>query len=218
MQVRTQKEENINKMSSSIEEKVSNQIKYNSTNSYMTKVTYSFIEKTKKNEWDVAEELALEDGAEAEKEFTRLREKYSKYKRDLKKKEVSGTSSVAVQKTKKNCEELNYLSWLDKYTPPRKSKTNIEGEFAVSQIASQVEENGGEFPDEQNDDSYQNNKDNSQVNAHADDNEFKPSSLIKNTPKPNNAKEKVKEHLERTEKSNLQESIQTEETSETLSA
>ena len=46
MQVRTQKEENINKMSSSIEEKVSNQIKDNSTNSYMTKVTHTFIEKT----------------------------------------------------------------------------------------------------------------------------------------------------------------------------
>ena len=36
-------------------------------------------------------------GAEAEKEFTKLREEYSRYKRDLKKKEVSRTSSAAVQ-------------------------------------------------------------------------------------------------------------------------
>ena len=58
---------------------------------------------------------------------------------------MSGTPSAAVQKAKKKGEELNYLSWLDKYTQPRKSKTNIEGELAVSQITSQVEENGGEF-------------------------------------------------------------------------
>ena len=95
----------------------------------------------KKNAWNaVAEELELEGSAEAEKEFTKLREKYSRHKRDLKKKEVSGTSSAAVQK-----EGLNYLSWLDKYTQARKSKTNIEGELAVSRIASEVEENGGEF-------------------------------------------------------------------------
>ena len=39
------------------------------------------------NAWNaVAEELGLEDSDEAEKEFTKLREKYSRYKRDLKKK------------------------------------------------------------------------------------------------------------------------------------
>ena len=94
----------------------------------------------KKNAWNaVAGEVGLEDGAEAEKEFTKLREKYSRYKRDLKKKEVSVTSSSPVQKAKKKREELNFLIWLDKYTQPRKSKTNIEGKLAVSQIASQVE-------------------------------------------------------------------------------
>ena len=73
----------------------------------------------KKNAWNaVAEELGLEDGAEAHKEFTKLRERYSRYKQDLKKKEVSGTSSAAVEKAKKKREELNYLSWLDKYTQP----------------------------------------------------------------------------------------------------
>ena len=49
-----------------------------------------------KNSWNAAvEELELEDGAKAEKEFTRLWEKYNRNKRDLKKKEVSGTSSAA---------------------------------------------------------------------------------------------------------------------------
>ena len=53
----------------------------------------------------------------------------------------------------------------------------MEGELAVSQIVSQVEENGGEFSDEQNDDSYQNTEDISQVNVHADGNKLQPSSL-----------------------------------------
>ena len=99
----------------------------------------------------------------------------------------------------------------------------MEGELAVSQIVSQVEENGGEFSDEQNDDSYQNTKDIisqvnahadisqvnahadisqvnahadiSQVNAHADGDEFELSSLIESTPKPNNAKKKRKKEV-----------------------
>ena len=68
---------------------------------------------------------------------------------------MSRTCSAAIQKVKKKHEEINYLSWLDKYTQPQNSKTNIEGELTVSQIASQVEENGGEFSqnDEQNYDS-----------------------------------------------------------------
>ena len=74
-----------------------------------------------------------------------------------------------------------------------------------------MEENGGEFSDEQNNDSYQNTEDISQVKAHADGNEFEPSSLTGSTPKPNNAKEKEKKKLKRTEKSNRQESIETEE-------
>ena len=68
---------------------------------------------------------------------------------------MSGTCSAAIQKVKKKHEEINYLSWFDKYTQPQNSKTNIEGELAVSQVASQVEENEGEFSqnDEQNYDS-----------------------------------------------------------------
>ena len=90
-------------------------------------------------------------------------------------------------------------------------KKNIEGELAVSQIASQVKDNGGEFSDEQTDDSYQSTEDISQVNTHADGNEFEPSFLIESTPKPNNAKEKEKKNLKLTEKGNHQESIETEE-------
>ena len=55
-----------------------------------------------------------------------------------------------------------------------------------------MEENGDEFSDEQNYDSFQNTKDISQVGAHADGNEFEPSSLTQSTLKPNNAKEKEK--------------------------
>ena len=165
-----------------------------------------------KNPWNaVAEEVGLEGGAEAEKKFIKWRKKQSRYKRDVKKKEVSGTSSAAVQKAKKKREGVNYLSWLDIYTQPRKSKKSIEGELAVSQIASQVKENGGEFSDEQTDDSYQSTEDISQVNAHADGNEFEPSFLIESTPKPNNAKEKEKKNLKLTEKGNHQESTETEE-------
>ena len=139
MQIQTQKEENINKMSSNMEEEALS----NCVQQY--KVLYDKSHKDlhrkdiKKNAWNtVAEEVGLEDGAEAEKEFTKLREKCSRYKRDLKKKDVSGTYSAAVQKAKKKREELNYLSWLDIYTQPPKSKINIEGKLAVSQIASQV--------------------------------------------------------------------------------
>ena len=139
MQIRTQKEENINKMSSNMEEEALS----NCVQQY--KVLYDKSHKDlhrkdiKKNAWNtVAEEVGLEDGAEAEKEFTKLREKCSRYKRDLKKKDVSGTYSAAAQKAKKKREELNYLSWLDIYTQPPKSKINIEGKLAVSQIASQV--------------------------------------------------------------------------------
>ena len=81
MQIQTQKKENINKMSSSVaEEALSNCVQ-------QYKVLYDKNQKDfhrkdiKKNAWNaVAEELGLEDGAEAEKEFTKLREKYSRYK------------------------------------------------------------------------------------------------------------------------------------------
>ena len=174
MQIRTQKEGNINEMSLSMEEEALSNCK-----GLYDKSHKDFHRKDiKKNTQNaVAEEIGLEVGAKAEKEFTKLREKYNRYKRDLKKKEVSDISSAVVQKAKKKREELNYLSWLDKYTQPQKSKTNIEGELTVSQIASQVEENGGEFSDEQNDDSYQNTEDISQVNVHADGNKLQPSSL-----------------------------------------
>ena len=82
MQIRTQKEENTNKMSSSIEEEaLSNCVQ-------QCKVLYDknykdFHRKDiNKNSWNaVAEEVGLKDGAEA-----KLKERYNKYKRDLKKK------------------------------------------------------------------------------------------------------------------------------------
>ena len=55
-----------------------------------------------------------------------------------------------------------------------------------------MEERGGEFLDEHNDDGYQNTKAISKVKSHADGNKFQASSLIESTPKPNNAREKEK--------------------------
>ena len=125
MQIRTQKEENINKMSFSMEEEALS----NCLEQY--KILYEKSHKDfhrkdiKKNTWNAAaEEVGLEYGAEAEKEFTKLREKYSRYKQDLKKKEELGISSTPAQKAKKKREELNYLSWLDKYNRKNEKLTS----------------------------------------------------------------------------------------------
>ena len=72
-----------------------------------------------------------------------------------------------------------------------------------------MEENGGELSDEQNYDSFQNTKYISQVSAHADGNEFESSSLTQST--QTTRKKKKKNKLKRTEKSNCQEIIDTEE-------
>ena len=125
MQIRTQKEENINKMSFSMEEEALS----NCLEQY--KILYEKSHKDfhrkdiKKNTWNAAaEEVGLEHSAEAEKEFTKLREKYSRYKQDLKKKEELGISSTPAQKAKKKREELNYLSWLDKYNRENEKLTS----------------------------------------------------------------------------------------------
>ena len=60
-----------------------------------------------------------------EGEFTKVRERYARYKRELIKKERSGTSLSSVAKAKKRSEELKFLKWLDEFTKPRKSVTNI---------------------------------------------------------------------------------------------
>ena len=76
MQIRTQREENINKMSSNMEEKaLSNcveQYKVLCDKSHKD-IHRKDIKKNSQNA--VAEEIGLEDGAEADKEFTKSREK-----------------------------------------------------------------------------------------------------------------------------------------------
>ena len=57
--------------------------------------------------------------------FAKLRDRYVKAKRDLKKKSRSGTSSSAVNKIKEKLESLKYLSWQDSYVKTRPSKPNL---------------------------------------------------------------------------------------------
>ena len=64
-------------------------------------------------------------GDEAEKAFAKLRDRYVRAKRDLKKKSRSGTSSSAVNKIKEKLESFKYLSWLDSYVKTRPSKSNL---------------------------------------------------------------------------------------------
>ena len=103
MQIRTQKEENISKMSFSMEEEALS----NCLEQY--KILYEKSHKDfhrkdiKKNTWNAAaEEVGLEHSAEAEKEFTKLREKYSRYKQDLKKKEVLVYLLLLLKRQKRN--------------------------------------------------------------------------------------------------------------------
>jgi len=80
----------------------------------------------KSNAWDeIAGKLSIKNGNSAEKEFIKLREKYSRYKREFMKKQNPGESLNKFRKAQKRVEELSFLSWLDDYIQPRKSKTNI---------------------------------------------------------------------------------------------
>ena len=71
----------------------------------MAKVTEISTESTLKNNCNtIAEGLKGEDDTEVEKKFIKLRVKYSRYKQNLNKKEVSSTE-VSVTKVKKVREE-----------------------------------------------------------------------------------------------------------------
>ena len=103
MQIRTQKEENTNKMSSSMEEEALS----NCVQQY--KVLYDKSHKDfhrkgiKKNAWNaVVEEVGLEDRPEAEKEFTKLKKKYSRHKRDQKKKKCQVHLLLLFKRRKRN--------------------------------------------------------------------------------------------------------------------
>lgn len=61
--------------------------------------------------------------------FSNLRTRYSKDKKRIKEKKVSGTSRDDVNEEKGEPSELfSYLTWLDEYVHPRRSKSNMNHE------------------------------------------------------------------------------------------
>ena len=57
-----------------------------------------------------------------EKEWERLRHRYSRVKRELREKNVSGTGTVSLKKAKQKMKELNFLSWMKPFIKPRHSR------------------------------------------------------------------------------------------------
>ena len=58
----------------------------------------------------------------AEKEWEKLRNRYSRVKRELREKNVSGTGTVSLKNAKRKMEELNFLSWMEPFIKPRQSR------------------------------------------------------------------------------------------------
>ena len=58
----------------------------------------------------------------AEKEWEKLRNRYSRVKRELREKNVSGTGTVSLKNAKRKMEELNFLSWMEAFIKPRQSR------------------------------------------------------------------------------------------------
>ena len=56
------------------------------------------------------------------KEWERLRHRYSRVKRELREKNVSGTGTVSLKKAKQKMKELNFLSWMKPFIKPRHSR------------------------------------------------------------------------------------------------
>ncbi|KAK3750224.1 hypothetical protein QZH41_015571, partial [Actinostola sp. cb2023] len=92
------------------------------------KSTPEFKDKMKKERaWSAAAEIAgLPNGEEAKVLFQNLRSRYSRDKKRIKSKQVSGTSTDEVEIAKKEASEMFvYLTWLDEYVQPRRSKSNF---------------------------------------------------------------------------------------------
>ena len=64
-------------------------------------------------------------GEDAEKAFVKLRDRYVRAKRELKKKLRSGASSASVDKLKERLRSLKFLAWFDNYAKPRSTKSNV---------------------------------------------------------------------------------------------
>ena len=57
-----------------------------------------------------------------EKEWEKLRNRYSRVKRELREKNVSGTGTISLKNAKRKMEELNFLSWMQPFIKPRQSR------------------------------------------------------------------------------------------------
>lgn len=79
-------------------------------------------------------------GDEAEKAFTRLRDKYARAKKLAREGNKSGSSARATKKAREKLENLAFMQWLDNYIKPRKSKNNDE-------ILSEVSEDEDDIDD-----------------------------------------------------------------------
>ncbi|XP_044171688.1 uncharacterized protein LOC122956018 [Acropora millepora] len=91
------------------------------------KKSADFKDKNKKAlAWsDVAKEVGLQNGDEACKLFQYLRNKYSRDKKKIEGKKVSGSSTDEVREAKVEASEMySFLSWLDPYVQPRKTSSN----------------------------------------------------------------------------------------------
>ena len=73
-------------------------------------------EDIKQRAWnEIAKELDISNGKEAEQYWQNLKKLLSKQRCKLKEVDVSGASAGSVNKARKALEELNYLSWLFPY-------------------------------------------------------------------------------------------------------
>ena len=87
-------------------------------------------------------------GEQAKHLYENFKKRYQKKRNVLKKVDRSGTSSSVVDKAKKDLEPYLFFSWIDNYTRPRASRTNIqfEGENEEQEVDddSEVEMDGRE--------------------------------------------------------------------------
>ena len=58
----------------------------------------------------------------AEKEWDKLKNRYSRVKIELREKNVSRTGTVSLKNAKRKMEELNFLSWMEAFIKPRQSR------------------------------------------------------------------------------------------------
>jgi len=77
----------------------------------------------KDNAWkEVAKKLNLEENS-AEKEWDKLRNRYTRVKRELKERTTCNSSLTSLRTAARKMDELQFLSWMDDHIKPRQSKS-----------------------------------------------------------------------------------------------